>query len=155
MWATKINYYLFLCSTHLKANMVMIVRIKLTIEIIIPMKETNVKVSSNAWLRPSSQSSCLKQISWTWRFFPWRDKKYLLILHKGIIKNHTTRTAKLVRWLQLQVTIPSSLMLVVQPSAVQSFNKKLQETHISEPSAVNYDEFIFKLAYNDICVDMP
>ena len=49
----------------------------------------------------------------------------------------TIRTAKLVRWLQVQVMIPSSLTFVVHPLAVQSRRVKFQATQISLPSALN------------------
>ena len=51
----------------------------------------------------------------------------------------TTRTAKLVRWLQEHVMIPSSLTFAVHPSAVQSRRVKFQDTQISLPSALNYN----------------
>ena len=53
--------------------------------------------------------------------------------------NITTRTAKLVRWLQVHVMIPSSLTFAIHPLAVQSRRVKSQDTQISLPSALNYD----------------
>ena len=52
----------------------------------------------------------------------------------------TTKTAKLVRWLQVHVIVPCGSVLVLHPYGVHSCKVKSQETHISELGAKNYNK---------------
>ena len=50
----------------------------------------------------------------------------------------TTRTAKFVRWLHVQLITPSSPTAVVHPLVTQSCSVKSQVTHLSVSCAMNY-----------------
>ena len=89
----------------------------------IPMRERTtpimVSVANGAYIGDGIQSSNLEQISW----ITYESQIYSLIIayyYMQHILTLTTRIAKLVRWLQLQVTTLPFTSAVTHPSVLHS-----------------------------------